>query len=198
MVKRTGNAGNNFIAAIFSISCCLLIAGNAQAHCDTFSGPIIPEAQAALEKGDLTPVLKWVQTEDEAEIRSAFAKALAVRSKGKDAKELADRYFLETLVRVHRTSEGAPYSGIKDEAVDPVIAMAEKTLTSGSADKMIAMISSHMAEAIREKFEHALETRKRKDNSVEAGREFVAAYVTYMHYVEGIHAAIAASESHNH
>ncbi|HUW26218.1 MAG TPA: DUF6448 family protein [Gallionella sp.] len=197
MTRSTSSASNFLTATLFSISCLLLLAGNAQAHCDTTGGPIIPEAQAALEKKDITPILKWVKKNDEAEIRAAFAKTIAVRGKGKEIKELADQYFLETLVRVHRAGEGAPYSGIKDEAAEPIVAMADSTLADGSADEMIRMISHHMAEAIREKFARALAASKHKDKSVEAGREFVEAYVTYMHYVEGIHTAIASSASHH-
>ncbi|OGS99084.1 MAG: hypothetical protein A3F73_00610 [Gallionellales bacterium RIFCSPLOWO2_12_FULL_59_22] len=198
MIRNTGNTSKNSIATLLSMTCLLLLAGNAQAHCDTTGGPIIPEARIALKNGDITPVLKWVKQNDEAEIRAAFARAVAVRGKGKEAMELADRYFLETLVRVHRAGEGAPYSGIKDEAVDPIVALADKALANGSADEMIGMIGNHMAAAIRAKFQHALKTGKNKDKSVDAGREFVEAYVTYMHYVEGVHTAIASSADHHH
>ena len=51
-------------------------------------------------------------------------------------------------------------------------------LAEGSADEMIEKMNEHMAEAIREKFERAMEARKHKDESVEAGREYVKAYVT--------------------
>ena len=196
MTRITGIARKNSIATLLSLG--LLLAGNAQAHCDTTGGPVIPEAKTALKSGDITPILKWVKKDDEAEIRAAFAKAVAVRGKGKEAMELADQYFLETLVRVHRAGEGAPYSGIKDEAVEPIIALSDKALANGSAEEMIGMISNHMAAAIRTKFQHALETKKNRDESVEAGREFVAAYVTYMHYVESVHTAIAASGGHHH
>lgn len=198
MTKIAYITRKNSIAVFISAACFLSLAGNAQAHCDTTGGPVIPEARAALKKGDITPILKWVKKDSEAEIRTAFAKAVAVRGKGKEAMELADQYFLETLVRVHRAGEGAPYTGIKDEAVEPVVALSDKALTNGSAEEMIEMIGNHMAAEIRAKYRHALETQKNKDKSVEAGREFVEAYVTYMHYVEGIHTAIAASGGHQH
>lgn len=174
-----------------------LVAGSALAHCDTMNGPVIPEAKAALEKGDVTPILKWIKKDNEAEIKAAFTKAVAVRAKGPEAKDLADRYFLETLVRLHRAGEGAPYSGLKDEPVEPIVAMADKALADGSVDDMIKAINGHMAHAIKEKFTKAVDTRKNKDKSVEAGREFVEAYVTYMHYVEGVHTAIVAAGSHH-
>ena len=176
----------------------VLLVGSAFAHCDTTGGPIIPEAKAALEKGDVTLILKWVKKDNEAEIKAAFTRAVAVRVKGPEAKELADHYFLETLVRLHRAGEGAPYTGIKDEPVAPIVAMADKALADGSADEMIKKISGHMATAIKDKFTRVVETEKNKDTSVEAGRAFVEAYVIYMHYVEGIHAAIMSAGGHAH
>ena len=41
-------------AAIFS----LMFAGSAQAHCDALDGPVITEARAALESGNVKPLLK--------------------------------------------------------------------------------------------------------------------------------------------
>lgn len=167
------------------------------AHCDTEKGPLIQEARAALQKGDPAPLLKWVRKEKEAEIKSAFTLALSVRTKGSDAMQLADRYFIETLVRIHRAGEGAPYTGIKDEPVDPVIAMADKALDEGSADRMILQLGNHLEKVIRGKFSRAVEAAKHKNDSIEAGREFVEAYVDYVHYVENVHAAIAVQKS-NH
>ncbi|MBI2789895.1 MAG: hypothetical protein HYX59_14565 [Elusimicrobia bacterium] len=178
----------------------LLAAVGAWAHCDSLGGPLIPEAKAALEKGDVTPALKWVKKADEAQVKAAFAKAVKVRAQGPDARSLADQYFLETLVRLHRAGEGAPFTGIKDEPADPVAAMLDKALADGSAEEMIAEFQAHLAAAVREKFRRAMEARKRKDASVKEGREFVEAYVVYTHYLEALHAAIAAAggEPHGH
>ena len=85
----------------------------ARAHCDTEDGPVVSDAKAALTSGDVTPVLKWVRPADEPEIRTAFATTLAVRGNGDASRKLADRWFFETLVRVHRAGEGAPYTGLK-------------------------------------------------------------------------------------
>jgi hypothetical protein len=168
----------------------IVLAANAFGHCDTMNGPIVPLAQAALEKGDITPLLKWVQPAYEHELKEAFDRAVAVRKKGKDAQELADRYFLETFVRVHRAGEGAPYTGLKDEPVLPIVALADKALETGTVDGMVAKITGHAARGIREKFERVRELQKHKNASVEAGRAYVAAYVEYVHYVEGIRNAV--------
>ncbi len=178
---------------LVSIVVCLFYAGPAWTHCDTMGGPVIADARTALQKGDVTPVLKWVKPGNEAEIRAAFAKTIAVRAMGPEARDLADRYFFETLVRVHRAGEGAPYTGLKDGPVEPIVAMADKALVDGSDGAMVEAIAGHMAGAIGEKFRAALDAAKEKDASVEAGREYVEAYVDYVHYVERLHGDAAGA-----
>ena len=89
-----------------------LPAARVLAHCDTMDGPVIAAARVALEKGDVLPVLKWIRPEDEQEIRAAFSRTISVRAGGPEARALADTWFFETLVRVHRAGEGAPYAGL--------------------------------------------------------------------------------------
>jgi hypothetical protein len=169
------------------------------AHCDTLDGPVIEAARLALEKGDVTPVLKWVPKEHEQEIRDAFSQSLAVRVKGKAARELADRFFFETLVRVHRAGEGAPYTGLKSAGtVEPAIAAADKALQTASVDDLADKISNAVREGIDKRFKEALEKKKHEDDSVEAGRDFVAAYVEYVHFIEGIHNLVAKGAGHHH
>lgn len=197
-MRHTMRLSDLLTAAVAAVGFGILTVGTAWAHCDTTGGPIIPEAKAALEKGDVTPILKWIKADTSIEIKDAFAKAVVVRAKGPEAKELADQYFLETLVRLHRAGEGAPYTGIKDEPVGSIVALADKALADGSADDLVKKITAHVAKAIEEKFVKALEAKKNKDKSVDAGREFVEAYVTYMHYVEGIHGAVMSEGGHQH
>jgi hypothetical protein len=177
---------------------CTALSKNVFAHCDTLDGPVVQTARIALEKGDVTPLLKWVHADDERKIRVAFQKTLAVRAKGAEAKELADMYFFETLVRIHRAGEGAPYTGLKPgETVDPAVALADKAVESGSVDKLADVLTKTMANGIRERFQHTKETQKHADDSVAAGREFVEAYVIFTHYVEGLHAIIKGSGGHH-
>lgn len=173
-----------------------LVVNMVQAHCDTINGPVASVAKTALEKGDVTGVLKWVKKEHEAEVKAAFQKALAVRAKGSDIREMADRYFLETLVRLHRAGEGEPYTGIKDEPVEPIVALADQALASGSADAMLKKITADVVKGTKERLNKALEAKKHADESVEAGREYVEAYVQYVHYVEGIHSAAVGAGAH--
>lgn len=177
----------------------LFALSRALAHCDTMEGPVVKEAQAALDKGDATPVLKWVAKDKEEEIRAAFKKTLAVRAKGPEAKELADMYFFETLVRIHRAGEGAPYTGIKPAGtkVEPIVEMSDKALAAGSVDDLVKRVTAHVEKGIRERFDKVVEAKKHADESVEAGRKHVAAYVEYMHYVEGIHGAVMGQAAHH-
>src|SRR5687768_9733513 len=85
----------------------------ASAHCDTLDGPVVAAARKALDSGNVNAVLIWVQSRDDAEIRNHFQKTMAVRKAGPQARELADMYFFETLVRLHRAGEGAGYTGLK-------------------------------------------------------------------------------------
>ncbi len=178
-----------------------LASGAALAHCDTLDGPVVAAARVALEKGDVTPVLKWVRARDEAEIRSAFARALAVRRQGPDARELADQFFFETLVRLHRSGEGAPYAGLKPAGTDlgPAVAGADAALARGSVDALVKLVTQDAAEGVRQRFRRALDLKRRAEESVAAGREFVAAYVEYVHYVERLHQdATGAALLHEH
>lgn len=182
------------IAAIFLI---LALPASVLAHCDTLDGPVVADARVALDKGDITPVLKWIQADDEPELKAAFAKARDVRKLNPEAQALADNYFFETLVRIHRAAEGAPYTGLKPAGtVEPPIAKADLSLEKGNVDELAKAIASHTEAGIRERFQHALATKKHAQESVEAGRDYVAAYVTYVHYVEGIVNAVHAAAHH--
>ena len=196
-------ATRNYLARIMVaffgiVLLCTALSKNAFAHCDTLDGPVVQTARIALEKGDVTPLLKWVRPDDEKEIKAAFMKTLTVRKQGDEAKKLADKYFFETLVRIHRAGEGAPYTGLKPgEAVDPAVALADKALQNGSFDKLVTVLTNAMAIGIRERFAKAYENQKHADDSVAAGREFVESYVIFTHYVEGLHGLIKGGAAHH-
>lgn len=182
---------HGFLSSVLFLVSLLLAASPVLAHCDTLDGPVVVSARKALEKGDITPVLRWVKNADEAEVRTAFARALAVRAKGDDAKALADQYFFETVVRVHRQGEGAPYSGLKPAGeVEAGIAAADAALAKGSSDELTKHVAEAINDGIRDRLSRAIELRKHADESVEAGRQYVAAYVDYIHYVEAVAAAV--------
>lgn len=185
-------------ATVASMS--MMLSAVAAAHCDGMDGPVVRDARIALEERDPTVVLKWVGPERETEIRQAFAKALAVRALGKDAEELSDLWFFETLVRLHRAGEGEPFTGLKPAGrIDPGIAAADAALESGSAaaGRLAKQLAEDVEAEVRKRFELALE-RKRHADSIWAGREYVSAYVDYIHFVERVHRLVQKGAPHTH
>ncbi|OGA48549.1 MAG: hypothetical protein A3F74_20150 [Betaproteobacteria bacterium RIFCSPLOWO2_12_FULL_62_58] len=169
------------------------------AHCDGLDGPVVMLARKALDAGNVNLVLPWVQARDEREIRNAFEQALSVRRMGPAAKEMADRHFFETLVRIHRAGEGAPYTGLKPAGRDlgPAIPAADRALVDGSVEAVVTLVTDAVAEGIREYFQAAWRRKGFDPNDVTAGREYVEAYVPYIHYVERLYEA-ATKPAHGH
>lgn len=160
-----------------------------RAHCDSMDGPVIQAAQLALSQADVTPVLKWVHADDEAAIRAAFVETLNVRSLSPVAAELADRYFFETLVRIHRAGEGAPYTGLKPAgSAGPALAAADQALETGEIDDLAGELARHLTDGLGQRFTRAHAAKAHAEHHVAAGRAYVAAYVDYIHYFERLHA----------
>ena len=168
-------------------------------HCDGLDGPVVQAARNALRTGNVNLALIWVQPKDEAEIRAAFQETLVVRKQGSEAQTLADRSFFETLVRVHRAGEGAPYTGLKPAGRDlgPAISAADKALESGELGPLQNLLEHAVRSGLQERFEQLRALRNYDPNDVAAGRRYVEAYVAYVHYVERLHeAAATASGGH--
>ena len=162
----------------------------AAAHCDTLDGPVVAAARKALEGGNVNPVLVWIRAEDEAAIRSQFQKTLAVRKAGGAARELADMYFFETLVRLHRAGEGAGYTGLKPAGhVEPPIAAADKSLDTGRLEDVARLVSGRIDQGLHRHFDDVMKKKKYHPDDIAAGRAFASAYVEYTHYVERLYDA---------
>lgn len=162
----------------------------AAAHCDTLDGPVVAAARKALDTGNVNLVLIWVQKKDDAEIRKHFEKTVAVRKVSAQAKELADMYFFETLVRIHRAGEGAGYTGLKPAGkIEPPIAAADRSLETGKLQEVAQLISKRMEQGLHRNFEDMMKKKKYKPDDIAAGRAFASAYVEYTHYVERLYDA---------
>lgn len=187
-------------SSVFStLALAFLLAGPAMAHCDSMDGPVVKDAQRAIVDENLEPVLKWVRAEDEEEIRNAFEMTLAVRNESETARTVADRYFFETLVRVHRASEGEGFTGLKPAgSVDPGIAAADRALTEGNVDRLADELADAVRNGVKERFAEAYEKRQSAEESVAQGRDYVQAYVQFTHFAEGLHNLTAEGASHKH
>ncbi|MBE0623466.1 MAG: hypothetical protein IH606_01515 [Burkholderiales bacterium] len=168
-------------------------------HCDTLDGPVVTLARKALDSGNVNLVLPWVPAGDEAEIRKAIDQARSVRKLGGEARELADTHFFETLVRIHRAGEGAPFVGLKPAGRDlgPAVPAADKALESGSIAPVEKLLTDAIRKGVHAHFDAALGRREFDPDDVKAGRAYVEAYVPYVHYVERLWQA-AQGDAHAH
>ena len=175
---------------VLAVVCsCLLLANGATAHCDTMDGPVVRAAQRALATRNVNLILIWVQQKDEAEIKQRFRQTLAVRRLNHQARELADNYFFETIVRLHRAGEGEPYTGLKPSGTDlgPVIPIADRAFENGSPATLLKLFPTSARRDIEIRFADAISKQRFNENDVEAGRQFVKAYITFMHHVEHLY-----------
>lgn len=169
---------------------------SAQAHCDAVDGPVATAAVEALDTRNINLVLPYAPAQAEPELTAAFEQALAVRGKGQDAKGLADRYFMETAVRLHRAGEGAPYTGLQPAGTDfgPAIPAAEKALETGKTDELTALMAEQVSHGIADRFQDAVaHSSATKEPALAAdvaeARERVSAELAFVGYVEGIYLA---------
>lgn len=185
----------SFVGAVLCAAA--LIHAPAFAHCDGLDGPVVAAARKALSSGDPNPVLIWVQPKDEGELRHAFAEAVAVRKLSPQARAMADTYFFETLVRLHRAGEGASYTGLKPAGRDlgPAIPLADKAVASGSDKEVAAFAAKEAEQGVHAKFADLERKRNFRPEDFAAGRDYVASYVGFVHYVEGLHQASTSGAS---
>jgi len=188
--------GRLLIVLVLSLA---FLPGRIQAHCDGLDGPVVGAARAALERGDVNLVLVWVLEEHEPEVRAAFERTLSVRELGAEAGDLADLYFFETVVRLHRLGEGAPYTGLKLAGRDlgPAIPAADAALETGDLRPLLTLLEGELRRGLSERFAQVREATDYAASDVEAGRRFVASYVTFIHYVERAHESVRAA-AHGH
>lgn len=178
------------------------------AHCDTAEGPAVKAGRTALATGNINHALAWIPAEGETELREVFEKAAEVRTLGADAAEVADRLFLETMVRIHRMGEGVGFTGIQPTGteVDPVVTAADEALASGSDGDLLPLVPDERRAELHERFHAALALKDFEVDDVAAGRRYLAAYVSFFTYAEGedhehgheAHAHGEHSHSHEH
>jgi hypothetical protein len=174
----------------------------ASAHCDSYDGPVIKDAYKAIHSNDVQPVLKWVKAEHEGEIKNLFNKILSLKGSDQEIYAMVEKYFLETLVRLHREGEGAPYTGLKPAGTTkPIIVLTDAALANKDIDGLSTKVKSHFDKVLRDKYNEVVEATNKKEDSVEKGKEYVEAYVEYTHFVEALHEVIeygSAGHGHQH
>jgi len=180
---------SRLIAVAAGVGFFALLPARALAHCDGLDGPVVKAAQRALATRNPALVLIWVQEKDEPEIRKAFEQTLAVRELSPQARELADRFFFETLVRVHRAGEGAPFTGLKPAGreLGPAIPAADEAVRVGSVEPVRHLLTVAIQDRLRHQFGEVMATKTFEPDDVAAGRAHVKAYVEFIHFVERLY-----------
>jgi hypothetical protein len=168
-------------------------------HCDTKDGPVVSAARVALETGNVNFVLIWAPKSAEDELKGAFEKTLRVRKTGTEAQELADEWFFETTVRLHRAGEGAPFTGLKPSGLDwgPVVPRAEKAIETNDATETISFVLHTIEADLQERFNRVLSTKDYGVNDVAAGRDFVQAYINFVVYSHHLYAQVTHGQRSN-
>ncbi|MPM25285.1 hypothetical protein SDC9_71775 [bioreactor metagenome] len=188
------------VLSMIFISLLLFFASTpAFAHCDSYDGPVIKDAIKALETNNVKLVFKWITPEQEAEITGLFDKVQGLKNGDREIYSIVEKHFFETLVRLHRETEGAPYTGLKPAGTTKqIIVMSDKAIENDDIDKLLAQLNNHIGSVIREKYNKVAALDKVKDNSAEEGRAYVKAYVDYTHSLEALHDILENGGGHNH
>lgn len=203
METRIYSQKNNWLKSIFTLSLIaffsILSMQPASAHCDSFDGPALKDAEKALETNNVDLILKWINADMEDEVVPLFHKTYSLRNGDKEIYEIVKKHFYETFVRLHREMEGATFTGLKPAgSVAPITMMSDKALETGDFDSLLKALNNHINGVLQEKFDNTEALYKVKDNSVEEGRKYVEAYVDYTHSVEAVHDILLGGGGHSH
>lgn len=164
-------------------------------HCDSLDGPVVVAAKQALASDRVELILPFVPADGEAEVRTAFDRTVAIRGQSAEVGEFADRWFFETVVRVHRAGEGAPYTGLKPAGLGegPVIPVAERAIETGTADELIGVLGDIVAEQVKHRLDHAMQLKTHVDVGVAEAREYVEAMLELEVWSHKLYLAALAS-----
>ncbi len=166
-------------------------------HCDSMDGPVVTAAKQALDAGDVKLILPYVPKDGEAEVRQAFEKVFPLHRQTNGAKQVADLYFFETVVRVHRAGEGAPFTGLKPAGLDvgPIIPVAEKAIETESSDELEQLLVNIVRTEVRKRFDHMVHLKKHAQENGDAARAYVEAMLGLQVYSHQIYLC-AKAEAH--
>lgn len=167
------------------------------AHCDSYDGPVIKDALTALDNNNVELVLKWIEPQQEQEVITLFNKTYSLKNEDEQIYTIAEKHFLETLVRLHRETEGAPFTGLKPAgSMTPMVAMADRSIEINSMEEVAKNVTTHLEQVLRDRYAKVMELNKTKDNSVEEGRAYVHAYVEYTHTLEALEHVLHGDFAH--
>ncbi len=153
-------------------------------HCDSIDGPVVKAALKALDEVNVDLILPFVPKDAERELKQAFDKVIKARTVGDEAKEVADLYFCETVVRLHRAGEGAAFTGLKPAGLGhgPVVPVAEKAIETGSAFALIDLLSNNLKTELNRRFADVMELKEAAGKSIDDARAYTSAMLGFQVY----------------
>jgi hypothetical protein len=187
-INRKNTRGLRFgLVPLFILSMLILSTNVTFAHCDTMDGPLIADARKAMGQNNVNYVLKWVSAANESEIRDAFNLVMKVKGLSPEAKVLSEKYFFDTLVRIHRAGEGEPFTGVKPAGtpIDDKVLAADKSIEIGNLSPLKNMVSKDILQELTKRFNKVMSLKNFDVNNVTAGREYIEAYVQFFKFAEG-------------
>lgn len=167
-------------------------------HCDTKDGPVVKAAKKAISTGDIKYILPWASKESESEIKKAFKLTLKVRKLNKDASEIADTWFFETVVRLHRAGEGAGFTGLKPAGLDegPVVPRAERSIEKSDPKEVISFLQKTLENQLKEMFRHVVHRKKFAEKDVDHAREYVETMLGFILFSHHLYLTIIKGDTH--
>lgn len=169
-------------------------------HCDAMDGPVVQAAVRALDERDVEIVLPFVDVEGDAEIRRAFEDTVVVRQVGGAARRLADRSFLETVVRVHRAGEGAPYTGLKPAGLDhgPAIPAAERAIETGSPEELSRLLGDALEHQVKSRLDEVMALQAHAGQGLNAARAYTASMLGLQVWANRVYEVLNADPHEEH
>lgn len=196
-VSKTDRLIRSKMRAILLVMVFILVSVSGFAHCDSYDGPVIKDALTALDNNNVALVLKWIEPQQEQEVIALFNKTYKLKDGDIEIYTIVEKHFLETLVRLHRETEGAPFTGLKPAgSMTPLVAMADRSIEINSMEEVAKNVTTHLEQVLRERYAKVMELNKTKNNSVEEGRAYVHAYVEYTHTLEALEHVLHGDFAH--
>lgn len=154
----------------------------------------------ALAESSVDLILPYVPADAEDEVLAAFEKTVAARSAGAGAAEVADEWFFETVVRLHRAGEGAAFTGLKPAGLGHglVVPVAERAIESGDVEELGCLLASSLESEVRRKFARVMQLKAQESGSIAEAREYVEAMLGFQVWSHKTHQCITSDPLHDH
>jgi hypothetical protein len=168
-------------------------------HCDSLDGPVVTAARSALRERNVELVLPYVHADGEEEVRQCFALASKARARGDEAREVADRWFFETVVRIHRAGEGAPFTGLKPAGLDvgPVIPAAERSIEIGSAQPLLDALCDVVRQQVEQRHANVMALGTDPRRGIPEARRYVEAVLDLQVWSHSVYKQAVAGPHHD-